>query len=120
MEVGKLFAGKQCQEKSRIIDIVKEFSEKGEDIVIRSARSNPFVSECIELGKNYGLTGPEVSEIIALFLGEIARDIIQVIKINGILLTGGDTAIKTAQSLKVSGTIVHDEIEGRNSLWSFY
>jgi uncharacterized protein YgbK (DUF1537 family) len=111
LEVDKLLAGNQSQEMKRIIDIVKVSSVKGDDIIIRSARSKPFVSECIELGKKYGLTGSDVSEIIALFLGEIARDIIQVVKINGILLTGGDTAIKTAQSLKISGTIIHDEIE---------
>jgi uncharacterized protein YgbK (DUF1537 family) len=69
------------------------------------------VSRSFEQGQKYGLTRSDVSELIALFLGEIARDIIQNVKINGVLLTGGDTAIKTAQSLEISGTIIHDEIQ---------
>lgn len=52
----------------------------------------------------------KVSETIASFLGEIARYIIQEISINGILFTGGDTAIKAAQRLNISGTIIQDEI----------
>ena len=43
-------------------------------------------------------------------LEKLAGEIIQNINIKGILLTGGDTAIKTAQSLNISGVILHDEI----------
>lgn len=111
VETGKLFNKEQHQEKNRIMDLVKESAQNGEDIIIRSAPSREFVSRTIEQGKEYGLKGSDVSEIIALFLGEIAREIILKIKINGILLTGGDTAIKTAHSLNISGTIIHDEIQ---------
>lgn len=52
----------------------------------------------------------KVSETIASFLGEVARNIIQEININGIFFTGGDTAIKAAQCLNISGTIIQDEI----------
>ena len=36
--------------------------------------------------------------------------VVQEIRINGIFFTGGDTAIKAAQCLNVSGTIIRDEI----------
>lgn len=111
IETEKLFAGEQHQEKHRIMDIVRESSLAGEDVVIRSAPSGTSVHMSVNQGLKYGLKGVDVSELIALFLGEIARDIILEIKINGILLTGGDIAIKTAQSLNISGTIIHDEIQ---------
>jgi len=111
VETEKLFTGEQPKEMSRIMDIVKKSSQKGEDIIIRSAPSKDFVSGSFEQGKKYGLTRFDVSETIALFLGEIARNIIQEIKINGLVLTGGDTAIKVAQSLNISGVIINSEIQ---------
>jgi uncharacterized protein YgbK (DUF1537 family) len=109
--IEKLLSGNMNQEKNRIINIVKVSSGKGEDIIIRSAPTVSSLTESGTLGKKYGLSGHDVSEVIALFLGEIARDIILQIAINGILLTGGDTAIKTVQSLNVSGMIIQDEIQ---------
>ncbi len=77
VDIEKLFTREQPQEKNRIMDIVKKSSQKGEDIIIRTAPSKSFVSGSFEQGEKYGLTRFDVSEIIALFLGEIARDIIQ-------------------------------------------
>jgi 2-keto-3-deoxygluconate transporter len=106
----KLLTKEKKWEKNRIINIIKESSQKGEDIIIRSASSKDIVDKCFEKGQEYGLDRFQVSEIISSFLGEIARYIIQEIRINGILFTGGDTAIKAAQCLNISGTIIHDEI----------
>lgn len=110
IEIGKLFTRQQNQEKNRIIEIIKDSSRKGEDIIIRSASSKEIVGKSFAIGAEYGLDRFKVSETIASFLGEIARYIIQEIKINGILFTGGDTAIKAAQCLNISGTIILDEI----------
>jgi uncharacterized protein YgbK (DUF1537 family) len=110
VEIEKLFSKEQYQEKNRIIDILKESSRKGENIIIRTASSKAIVARSFEQGQKYGLNMFKVSETIASFLGEIARYIIQEISINGILFTGGDTAIKAAQRLNISGTIIQDEI----------
>jgi uncharacterized protein YgbK (DUF1537 family) len=110
VDVEKLLGREPDKEKDRIMEIVKESAGKGEDVIIRSAPSKSFVSVSFETGQKYGLTKTDVSETIALFLGEIARDIIRKVSLNGILLTGGDTAVKTAQALNVSGTIIQDEI----------
>ena len=110
VEVEKLFAREQDQEKRRIIDLIKESSRKGEDIIIRSATSKTMVKKCFELGQKYGLTRFKVSETVSSFLGEIAKVVMQEIKINGVLFTGGDIAIKAAQCLNISGTIIQDEI----------
>lgn len=110
VETEKLFSKERHQEKNRILAIIKESSRKGEDVIIRSASSKAIVTESFEKGQKFGLDKYKVSETIASFLGEIARYIIQEIKINGILFTGGDTAIKAAQCLHISGTIIQDEI----------
>ena len=119
VETEKLFSGQQQQERNRIIDIVRESSLKGLDVIIRSAPSMNSVSISTGQAQKYDLSVNSVSETIAVFLGDLARDIIREIKIKGILLTGGDTAIKTAKALKVSGTIIHDEIEAGIPYGSF-
>jgi len=111
VETEKILTGGQHIEKQRILEIVKESSQKGIDIIIHSAPSADSVSRSVKIGQSYGLKGVEISEIIACFLGEIGSEIISTIKINGILMTGGDTAIKTALSLKISGTNIINEIQ---------
>ena len=110
IDTERLFTGEQEKEKNRIFDIIKESSRKGEDIIIRSAPSKAIITKSFEIGQKYGLNKFKVSETIASFLGEVARYIILEIKINGIFFTGGDTAIKAAQCLNISGTIIQDEI----------
>ena len=110
VEIELLFTGKQQQEKKRILSLIKESSQTGQDIIIRSATSKAMVAKSFEQGQKYGLTRLQVSDTIASFLGEIARYVIQEIKINGVLFTGGDIAIKATQCLKISGTMIQDEI----------
>ena len=110
MEIELLFSGDQHREKKRIRRLIKESSQTGQDIIIRSAASKAVVAKSFEQGQKYGLTRLQVSDTIANFLGEIARYVIQEIKINGVLFTGGDIAIKAAQCLDISGTMIQDEI----------
>jgi len=110
IETDRLFTREKYQEKKRIVEIIKKCSLKGEDIIIRSAPIKSSVEESFKQGEKYGLNRKEISNRIASFLGEIARFVIQEIKIKGILLTGGDTAIKTAEKLNITGTILGGEI----------
>lgn len=110
VEIGKLFSEERHQEKDRIIRIIKESSQKGDDIIIRSASSKAIVAESFENGLKLGLDRATISKTVATFLGEISKYIIQEIKINGILFTGGDIAIKATQCLNVTGTVIQDEI----------
>jgi 2-keto-3-deoxygluconate transporter len=110
VEIEKLFSKERIQEKNRIIHIIKESSLKGENIILRSAASKDSVEKSFKEGQKHGMNMFKVSETIVSFLGDIARFIIQDVNINGILFTGGDTAIKAAQRLNISGTIIQDEI----------
>jgi D-threonate/D-erythronate kinase len=82
----------------------------GEDIIVRSATSRESVAESLEQGRKNGFNKLEVSETIASFLGELAKKVVNEVKIRGVLFTGGDTAIKAAHSLGITGTIILDEI----------
>ncbi len=106
----KILSKRRNQEKARILKIVKEDTGKGKNIIIRSAATREVVDQSFETGRNYNLDSFKVSESIASFLGEIARDIIQGVEINGVLITGGDIAIKTSRCLLASGIIINGEI----------
>jgi uncharacterized protein YgbK (DUF1537 family) len=110
IETENIFSDERSGEKSRILELVKGSVSRDEDLIIRTAPSRDAVTRSFETGEQYGLDRSKVTEKIASFLGEIAGDIIQNSYIKGILLTGGDTAINTIQSLKISGVVLHDEI----------
>lgn len=107
----KIFSSDRDEEKKRILAIAAESVSNGEDLIIRSAPSREAVTYTFEAGEASGLDRFSVSESVADFLGEIASDIIQNTGIKGILLTGGETAFKTARCLNISGLILQDEIE---------
>lgn len=110
INIPDLFTTGKTMEKERIHNILHDSYIKGNDVIIRSARVHDDAEKSFEAGKDYGLNRSEVSDIIASFLGDIAADIIREHRINGMLLTGGDIAMKTATSLNVSGLIVEREI----------
>lgn len=111
IDTDKLFSGKQKEEIKRILEIINDSCSEDKDIIIRSSASRDSVRSSVEQGKQKGFTPVEVSENIAFFLGKLTREIIETYPVNGIVLTGGDTAIKTVNALNVSGTVIHKEIE---------
>jgi len=110
IDAEQLFKGGSLKEKERVLEIIKDYSGVGQDFIIRTAPSEESVSKCFDLGRKSGLDRFKVSETTAVFLGELAKDIITDFSINGIMITGGDTAIKVATALNISGTIIKDEI----------
>lgn len=110
VEITRLLSGRQQQERRRIIALIRESTERGDHVIIRSASSREMVEESFQTGQKYGMGRAQVSETIASFLGDIARHVVQDMDINGLLLTGGDTAISAARKLNISGTVIQDEI----------
>ena len=106
-DIDMILSKGQKQEKARILKIVKEAAGQGKNIIIRSAATKKIADQSFETGKKYGL---DSFRVIAAFIGEIARDIIQGVAIKGILLTGGDIAIKTTRCLGASGMVINGEI----------
>ncbi len=111
INVARVLTHGPADERNRIIRIVGESVKKKEDVIIRSTRSESSVGKSYKKGKELGIDKPEVSQRVSSFMGEIAGHILREYKINGILLTGGDIAFKTAKFLNITGTVVIDEMQ---------
>jgi uncharacterized protein YgbK (DUF1537 family) len=107
----RIFTPERNDEKERIMQIAGECVSAGEDMIIRSAPTRESVKNTFDAGEEAGIDRFTISEAIAGFLGELATELIRNIGIKGILLTGGDTAYKTAKCLNISGVVLKDEIE---------
>lgn len=110
IDTDRILANKKSLEKERILELIREAVSGGNDIIIRSASSAEAVERCFEEGNKLGLDSFKVSDTIADFLGELAKDIVDRYIIKGIVFTGGDMAIKAAHSLNISGIEIRDEI----------
>lgn len=110
IDIERIFKKEQALETKRILEIVKESSDSGKDVIIRAAPESSSVEESFAKGSGYGLERFKVSESIAYFLGDLSRQILSEIRVKGILFTGGDTAIKAAECMGISGTVIQDEI----------
>jgi len=110
IDAEKIIEGSKNIEKRRLLNIVSDIVSTGGDLIIRSISSPETVSKCMKKGKELGMDDFMVSDLIADFLGELAGDIIRKNKLNGVVLTGGDTAIKTLNSLNIKGIVITDEI----------
>jgi uncharacterized protein YgbK (DUF1537 family) len=110
IEAKEIIAGKKDTEKKRILKLAEKSISGGRDLIIRSASTPESVSLCFEKGRKLGLDDFMISDIVADFLGDLAGEIIRTKSLKGIVLTGGDTAIKTLNSLNINGIRVKDEI----------
>lgn len=109
INLAKMFNDKK-EEKNRILFLAEKLVNSGEDIIIRSAPSRESVKLSNEIGNTKKLNSYEVSDTIANFMGEIGKEIIRNYEISGMLMTGGDIAIKTINQLGISGTLIKNEI----------
>ncbi len=98
------------KEMIRIMEAIREASVSGKDVIIRTAPDEDSVSTCFNNGIRYGIGRYDVSESISSFLGDLSRSIVNEINLKGLVFTGGDTAIKAARSLGVTGTVIRNEI----------
>ena len=93
-----------------VVGRVKELADDNKGIIIRTAKTKDAVEKAQAAGENIGLDKYQVSEKIATFLGLLTREICDSISMKGLVLTGGDTAIKVAAALGAAGTIIGDEV----------
>ncbi|MBM7615627.1 four-carbon acid sugar kinase family protein [Alkaliphilus hydrothermalis] len=109
IHIQDMFTSKE-EEKKRILGKVIKLVEENKDFVLRSTKTAEDVNQAIDIGKEYGLDSYGVSDKIAQFIGEITKGILDSSCVAGLMLTGGDIAIKAATMLGVSGTMIKNEI----------
>jgi D-threonate/D-erythronate kinase len=110
IDINNVINEKLDDEYNRILLEIERYIKQGKDIIIRSAKDRSIVDYAKSLGKSNGLSGFDVSEKIACFFGDLTREIYNKIKSKGIMLSGGDIAIKAATSLNIEGIVIKDEI----------
>ncbi|AOY75299.1 four-carbon acid sugar kinase family protein [Clostridium formicaceticum] len=98
------------EEKIRIMKMIDNYIKEEKDVIIRSAKTRKDVEYARQVGREKGWTNNDISREIAEFLGEVTKDLCKKLKIKGLLLTGGDIAIKAARLMEVSGTLIEDEL----------
>lgn len=84
---------------------------EGQDLVFTSATAPEQVLGAQQLGETLGLDGTAVSNRIALILGQVAARVIGAAELQGLILTGGDTAKAVCRRLGVAGLEVCTELE---------
>jgi D-threonate/D-erythronate kinase len=110
IDIADIISGRSDPEKKRILKLAEKSIAAGDDLIIRSSSSPSSVKKCLEKGRKLGMDDFRVSDLVANFLGELAGEFIMKKGLKGILLTGGDTAIKTLNALNTNGIVVKDEI----------
>jgi len=103
-----------------INDIVKEnfiknaldILEEGKDLMIISPASYSVeeYEETNRVGKSKNMSNNEISILIQNILGDISKEIMGKIKLLGVFLTGGDTAIGFFEKVKALGSSISGEV----------
>lgn len=99
------------RKESKMLVIAQEL-KKRKDVVVRTAKDKSDVKVATEFMKDKGFDKFQTSEFIACRLGELTGDIISEMgdSLGAIYITGGDTLIKIANQLGISGMIILKEV----------
>lgn len=95
---------------THIIEKAIKLIKEGKDIVLGSALTIDDFNEAIKVGALKGMKKEDVSIFAQNILGKITREIIDRVKIAGLFVTGGDTAIEVIKNLNAGGVKIEREI----------
>ncbi|MCK8818035.1 four-carbon acid sugar kinase family protein [Natroniella sulfidigena] len=110
LKVDDLLQGRYEEELNRVLEQTNKLLVKGKNIIIRSAKNRELVAQAREIGQQNQLSNFEVSQRIAQFLGEVTRELYLAGQLKGLLLTGGDIAVKAASLIGANATVIEDEV----------
>lgn len=85
--------------------------KRGEDLVIRTSRTVEDVKKLKDLGVKLGLNSSEISNRVSLAIQKLLSHILVQVKIAGIMVTGGATALDLVEGTGAQGIEVIKEIE---------
>lgn len=104
--------GEDCaREIDRCAALLEGALAAGHDVALTSGAAPEQVASAQRLGESLGLDGTAVSNRIALVLGQLAARIIGGAELQGLILTGGDTAKAVCRRLGIAGLEVCTELE---------
>jgi len=107
-----ILKGGEAKEKElhKVTREVREAIGQSRDVIIRSAKSKEHVTESLQVGRKLGMSDVEVGERILLFLTEVFIFVAEGHTFAGLVLIGGDTAIRIIKAIKALGTRIEDEV----------
>lgn len=100
-----------AQEKEQCYRRLSEALQAGSDVSFYAGSSPEQVAQAQLLGASRGLDASSVSNTIADALGEVAAALSSAYTLQGMVLTGGDTAKAVCRHLGVRGIELTDELE---------
>lgn len=96
-------------EVKRCTDTAAVALRQGRHVAIVSAAGTDAVAEARQAGRQQGMNAIEVSDHIAHYLGVIAAELVNY-GVEGLFLTGGDTAVSVCRALGTSSMKVQGEV----------
>ncbi len=109
LDIEQMFSQRE-KEKFRMIEIAGKRLTGGKDVIIRTIKNRGDIQKTYEIAAKAGFSTSQCSENISSFTGEVTCNICVQFKPGGLVLTGGDIAIKTIKAMEVTGTIIKDEV----------
>lgn len=109
IDMARLLENKDVEllEKSRKIN---ELIRQQQNILLATAQSDDDVKKAVAVGRKYNLSGKEISEKIADIIAELIKNV-EVNKLSGMVLTGGDIAVHICRAIGVNSIKVISEID---------
>lgn len=98
-DMGKIFS-----------DVDAEIEKGKKWFIFTSALSAENVRKVFVLANKKGFGKDAAAEMVSRYMGKLAADMIERFKPAGVLLTGGDIAIKSVQALNATGINIANEI----------
>lgn len=100
------------ENKKKINEQVTKLLKEGKDVALYTAENRDVIDETVHYAEAKGMSHFEISDFIAKSLGEITGILMRGSKefLSGVYITGGDTLIKIAKELNISGMIIEDEV----------
>ena len=102
--------GRYKNELDRLIKKIGTALSAGKDIIVTSAESENDVLRIWQAIETLKVNRIEAAEKISSFIGEIASLIAEKFKVAGVMIIGGDTAIKVMKGIKAYGIAIEGEI----------
>lgn len=100
------------QRKQEVLDFAAGRLRKGRDVIIYTAKDQSAITNTLGYAASHGIDFYEMSDHIAKTLGEMAGILMKNCQehLAGVYVTGGDTLIKIAEELDISGMVIEEEV----------
>ena len=84
--------------------------KSGSDLILTAARTKDNYQKVLDYAKQKNISGADVSALTKETIGKIAISILEQVKVSGLFMTGGDTAISVINHLGAQGSRIDSEV----------